>query len=218
MTERSTEDLIAGLTADAKAIRPLAPPLTRALVTFAVLTLMGVAALLLLPTTDPLALRGPGAELQAGLELAAMLLTGVLAIIAAFYMAIPGQSRRWSLAVWPAFALWMGVSGLGCWSDFVRYGVTGWEPGHSMTCLGFIAGTSLLLGVPLAWRLSRAAPIDPLPVAALAGLGVAALSAFMLQFFHPFAVTFLDLGFHLVAVLLVMGAAMLFRRPMLKPA
>jgi uncharacterized membrane protein len=60
--------------------------------------------------------------------------------------------------------------------------------------------------------LSRAAPIDPLPVALLGGLGVAAIAAFLLQFFHPFAVTFVDLGIHLIAILLVVAVTGLLQR------
>jgi hypothetical protein len=66
--------------------------------------------------------------------------------------------------------------------------------------------------------LSRARPIDPLPVALLGGLGTAALSAFVLLFFHQTAVTFIDLAVHLVAILLVMGAAAMLRRQTLSPA
>jgi hypothetical protein len=70
----------------------------------------------------------------------------------------------------------------------------------------------------LLWLLARARPIEPVPVALTAGLGIAALAAFLLQFFHPFAVTFLDLATHLAAVLLVVGAATLFNRRALAPA
>jgi hypothetical protein len=44
------------------------------------------------------------------------------------------------------------------------------------------------------------------------GLGVAALSAFVLQFFHPFDVTVMDLATHLAAVALVIGGAALAER------
>jgi hypothetical protein len=74
------------------------------------------------------------------------------------------------------------------------------------------------LGAPLLWRLSRASPIEPLPVALLGGLGAAALAAFLLQFFHPFAVTFIDLAVHLVSIGLVVGVAALLRRRTLSPA
>ncbi|MCY7398144.1 MAG: NrsF family protein [Sphingomonas bacterium] len=218
MTVRQTDALIDALSAAASPVERLAPPLTRALGALAGLALVGLIAILLMSNGDPLAMRGAGGEKQAGLELAAALLAGVLAVVAAFYVAIPGRSRAWLVVPLPALALWMGLSGLGCWRDLARYGSSGWDLGHSMDCFAFIIVASLVLGLPLAWRLSRAAPINPLPVALLGSLGIAALSAFLLQFFHPFAVTFLDLAVHLVAVGVVILLASLTRRPMLRPA
>ena len=54
-------------------------------------------------------------------------------------------------------------------------------------------------------RLRRARPMQPRLVAATAALGAAGLSAALLQFFHPFAITWLDLGVHLAAVGLLVG-------------
>jgi uncharacterized membrane protein len=55
-------------------------------------------------------------------------------------------------------------------------------------------------------------------VALLGGLGTAAMAAFLLQFFHPFAITFIDLAVHLVAILLVVAATGLLNRRALAPA
>jgi hypothetical protein len=57
-----------------------------------------------------------------------------------------------------------------------------------------------------------------MPVALLGGLGTAAAAAFLLQFFHPFAVTFIDLAIHLLSIALVVGAAALINRRALSPA
>jgi len=40
----------------------------------------------------------------------------------------------------------------------------------------------------------------------------------VLQFFHPFAVTFIDLAVHLFAILIVVGAVGLLNRRALDPA
>jgi hypothetical protein len=73
--------------------------------------------------------------------------------------------------------------------------------------------------VPLAaglfWMLRRARPIAPLPVAVLGTLGVAATSAFILQFFHPFDITAIDLALHLAAVALVILVGTAWRRKLL---
>lgn len=218
MTRASTEDLLAVLVHEAKPVEPLAPPLRRALTMLAIFVLLATALILLIGDVDALLARYSGRELLMLLEMAAMLLTAALAVPAAFFLSVPGRSRRWLLAPLPAFAVWLGLSGLGCYQDLLRLGPAGWTWGHSADCLAFIVGSSLLVGLPLLWRLACARPIDPLPVALLGGLGAAALSAFLLQFFHPVTLTVLDLGVHYFAVLLVIGLTALSRRRMLKPA
>ena len=58
-------------------------------------------------------------------------------------------------------------------------------------------------------RIAPSAAVD----AALGAVGVAGLSAFILQFFHPFDVTLLDLGAHLAGVLVLIAAMTLIARP-----
>jgi hypothetical protein len=74
---------------------------------------------------------------------------------------------------------------------------------------------SVPLALGLFWMLRRARPIAPLSVAALGTLGVAASAAFMLQFFHPFDVTVIDLSLHLAAIALVVLLGTMWRRPLL---
>ena len=218
MTRRPTEQVIDALAADARAVQPLPAPQRRAMAALALIALTGVLAIFFLSDVPQLLARHAGREGAMALEMAAMLSTGVLAITGAFFVSVPGRSKGWLLAPLPPFLLWLLLSGAGCYAELVRSGPSGWAIGHSIDCLLFIVGTSLALGVPLIWRLSRATPIEPLPVAYLGGLGTAALAAFLLQFFHPFAVTFIDLAVHLVSVLLVVGAATLLNRRTLSPA
>lgn len=218
MSERSTEALVAALAHEARAVEPLAPPGRRALATLAGLALGAVLLVLVAGDVDGLLGRYAGQERLMLLEMAAMLLTALLAVIAAFHLAVPGRSRRWLVAPLPAFAAWLALSGLGCVRDLGRLGPGGWAWGHGGDCLIFILGAGIVIGAPLLWRLSRARPIDPLPVALAGGLGAAALAALLLQFFHPFALTVIDLGIHFGAVLLVMLLAALSRRRTLSPA
>ena len=211
MSERDMELLIDRLAADAGPVRVLAPPLRRALLLLAFMAAVALVAILTMGDVDALRTRYAGREAMMFAETAAMLATGALAVTGAFFLSIPGRSRRWLAAPLPAALLWIALSGMGCWRDLVRHGSDGWSLGHSSDCLLFILGVSAALGIPLFWRLSRAAPIDPLRVAILAGLGTAALAAFILQFFHPLAVTFMDLGVHVAAILIVIGAASLLR-------
>jgi hypothetical protein len=218
MTASPTDTIINQLVADAGPVRPLRAPALRALLAVAAIGMAAAFAIVVLGDVSELRNRYAGREALLALEMLAMLLTGVLAIVAAFVVSIPGRSKRWIAAPIPFLALWLLFSGLGCYDDFVRRGGVGWELGESMHCLLFIVATSALLAPLLIWRLARAKPIDPLPVALLGGLGVAAISAFVLQFFHPFTVSFLDLAVHLVAILIVVGAVGLVNRRALAPA
>jgi hypothetical protein len=215
---RRLEDLIEELAVDAEPVRPLAPPLKRALTTLGSAALVCAAAVYLLGDVGQLLDRYAGREALMVIEMAAMLATGLLAVTGAFFVSVPGRSKKWLLAPLPPFLAWLLLSGFGCYGELIRSGPAGWEIGHSIDCLMFILATSISLGAPLIWRLSRAAPIEPLRVASLGGLGMAAISAFLLQFFHPFAVTFIDLAVHLVSILLVVAATSLLNRHTLRPA
>lgn len=218
MSDRSTDALIAALASEAQPVQPLAPPLRRALATLAALGSGGAILVLLAGDWDGLLARYAGRETLMMLEMGAMLLTALLAIVGAFFLAVPGRSRRWLLAPIPALAAWLGLSGLGCLRDLPRLGPGGLAWGHGTDCLTFILGSGIAIGAALLWRLSRARPIEPVPVALLGGLGAAALAALLLQFFHPFALTVIDLGVHVAAILLVILIAALSRRRTLSPA
>jgi len=207
-----TDALIAALAADARPIAPLAPPLHRALTILGAIVVVSLVAIAWRGDVGGLLARYAGREHMMALESIAMLATGVLAVVGAFFLSIPGTSRRWMLAPVVPFVAWVTLSGAGCYDHFLRNSASGWGLGHSIDCLLFILAVSLVLAIPLIWRLSRASPIDPLPVAILGGLGTASLAALLLQFFHPFAVTFLDLGVHLFAIILVVAAMAAFRR------
>ncbi len=218
MTPSRADSLIDRLAAEVRPVRPLRAPALRALTALATIVVAAAFAVVLLGDASELRDRYVGREALLALEMAAMLATAVVAILAAFFVSIPGRSKRWIAAPIPFFAGWLLISGLGCYGDFVRRGGGGWELGESLHCLWFILATSAVIAPLLVWRLARARPIHPLPVALLGGLGVAASSAFVLQFFHPFAVTFVDLAVHLAAIMVVVGTVGLLNRRALAPA
>jgi hypothetical protein len=180
--------------------------------TRAVLWLVAVAAVaagLVLTASDLALFARRAADPKLMLELAGTLLTGILAVVAAFHLALPDRPRRWALLPLPSFLLWLGSSGYSCWRHWVTIGPDGWVVGESAECFAFILAVSVPLSVALVVALRRARPLMPLSTALVGGLGVASLAAFLLQFFHPFDVTVMDLGLHLAAVALVaslMGA------------
>lgn len=140
-------------------------------------------------------------------------LTAVAAIMAAFELSVPGHSPRWNWVPIPPLLLWLGASGAGCLQN--GSGLHTPYTQHMPSCFVFIFIVSIPLSAALFWMLRRARPIAPLPVAISGALGVAATSATLLQFFHPFDITWLDLGIHLVAVVAIVTLAVALRDTLL---
>jgi hypothetical protein len=210
MTERATEKLIEGLSLGLAPVRPLRPPVARALLWLATVTLLVGAALLRWANLDLFMARN--AEPRMALECAATLLTGITAVIAAFYLSLPDRSSLWRYAPVPPLALWIATSSLGCLEYGLGWGPAGDRLGESMHCFRFILLVSVPLALLLYLVLRRARPLQPLPVALCAALGVAALAAFVLQFFHPFDSTATDLIMHAAAIAVVLALAAASRR------
>ncbi|HVA11790.1 MAG TPA: NrsF family protein [Stellaceae bacterium] len=206
----STDLLIARLAASAAPVRRLRPPLLRA-----AFWLAGVAAVaaVVVPLYGDFALfdrRMQDAKFV--IELAGTLLTGIAAVIAAFQLSVPDRSPAWAWLPVPPLILWLAASGYNCWRDWIAVGDHGWRLGESAACFATIVGFSIPLGATLLFFLARAKPLAPMPVAALGGLGVAGLAAFFLDFNHPIDASFLDLGWHVAAVGLVIGCTALAGR------
>jgi hypothetical protein len=193
-----TEVLIAQLTDGLRPVKRLRPPGMRALIWLGVVTVLSAAFIWGFSDTALFMRRAANPKLA--VELAGTLLTGILAVIAAFQISLPDRPLRWALLPLPAFALWLGSSGYSCWRQWVVRGPAGWGLGEGAHCFLWIVGFGVPLAISLFILLRKAKPLDPGPVAAMAGLGVASLAAFLLQFFHPFDVTFIDLGMHLAGV------------------
>ena len=201
---RSTDQLIERLAASAEPVRRLRPPLVRA--SLWLIAVAAAAALLL-----PFFANFPHLEqkLQDSkfiLELIGTLLTGIAAVIAAFYLSVPGRSPAWALLPLPPLILWLASSGYNCYREWITFGTNGWQFGETVSCFTTIIGFSVPLGLALVLALRRARPVAPIPVAAMGGLGVGALSAFLLQFNHDVDASFLDLGVHAAAVVVVVLA------------
>jgi hypothetical protein len=142
-------------------------------------------------------------------EMAWTLATGILAVFAAFQLSLPDRSWKWIFLPLPTLGLWIASSGYSCWinqslTNPAHYGVVD----SPRQCFGWIIGLAFPLAISLFILLRRSQPLSPAPVAAMAGLGVSSIAAFVLQFIHPFDVTFIDLGVHLAAV----GAVILLAR------
>jgi hypothetical protein len=203
-----TEQLIADLASELEPVRRLRSPVLRALQWLAAVAVL--STLLVWHYANLEVFWHRMASPRVVLECMATALTAITGIIAAFELSVPGRSARWAALPVAPFLLWLAASGLGCLQNGLGSNV-----GESLHCFLFIAAVSVPLASSLLWMLRRAHSIAPLPVAVLGALGVAATAAFVLQFFHPFDVTVIDLALHLAAIALVVWALTFFRRPLL---
>ncbi len=207
----NTDGLIAELSGDLQPVKRLRPPLLRAglwLGAIALFSIIFVGGFADLPTF----MRRAG-DPKLMLELIGTLLTGVLAVIAAFELSLPDRSVRWALLPVPTLLLWVGSSSYSCWRHWIVSGRNGYGVGEGLHCFTWIVAFGVPLGISLLILLRRAKPLAPAPVAAMAGLGVASIAAVLLQFFHPFDVTFIDLGLHIAAVATVVILARAASKP-----
>jgi hypothetical protein len=211
-----TERLIESLGAQLTPVRRLAPPSLRATAWLGAAALLGTLAVSLTVGLHIFSARV--ALPRVACQCAGEGLTAVTAVLAAFMRSVPGRSPRWALLPLPGCALWLASSGLGCLANGWSLHGPGGFVGESSHCFAFILGVSVPLAAGLFFALRRARPIDPLPVATLAMLGVAATAAFALEFFHPFDVTVIDLALHLAAVGVVMALGIGLRRRALAAA
>lgn len=201
----NTQDLIENLAGRLQPVRPSRPPLPRAAAyVIGCLVLVAVAAwlthawpLMLTRLADP----------RFAVELAATAMTGITGVAAAFMLAVPDRRREWALLPLPFLALWLLSSGYGCYRGWLVTGNSGLTLGPSASCIIFIIGFSIPLAAGLWLALKRSAAwLDPVRCTACAGIGVAALAAAALQFWHPFDVTVADLGAHAAAAAIVCTA------------
>ena len=206
----ATEHVIERLVADARPVRRLRPPALRAALWLLAVAAIAAGAILVFSDLGVMADRLRDPKLQ--VEMVATLLTGIAAVVASFHLSLPDRSPTWALLPLPFLAVWIASSGYSCWRHWISFGPGGFELGESAHCLRFMLAISIPLGVSLLLLLRRAGPLTPVRVAAVGGLGIGGIAAFILQFFHPFDVTFMHLAVHLGSVAIVVAVASLVER------
>ena len=198
----SSDAVIARLVADLRPVRRLLSPWARAALFLGVVAGAAVALAMsvdLAPVEARLA-----AFVDMWLAVAGSVATAVLATVAAMMVSLPDRSARWALLPLPAAAVWIGASGMGCLRDRPPPAATAatWLVGLG-ECVPFILRTSALLAIPLGLLLWRARPLRPGLTASVGGLALAASSASLLWFDHPFDATAADLVVHTATVVAV---------------
>jgi len=204
----TTPDLIESLVAGAKPVRRLRPPAVRA----ALWLLFALAIVSLLAVSHGLR-PDLGARLGEPLfvtGLAASLVTGVLAAVAAFIVSLPGRSRLSLLLPVPGLALWISTISYGCLTAWASIRPDGVSLGEAVDCLATLVLTSVPLWLGLLLMLRHAALLFSAAVAVAGSLAVAALAATALSLFHGLDASAMILMWNLGAAALLVGLGSAF--------
>jgi hypothetical protein len=180
---KRTEELIASLTADARPVRPLAPPWRRLLAWLALAVPWVIAVVVIMSPRADLGdrLGDPHWVLEQGAALA----TALAAAVAAFCAGVPGRPRWERFLPLPPFVLWVGLLGLGCIAAWLRAGPDGLTLYPDWVCFPGIVLVGAGPAAAMAIMLRRGAPLAPVLSTALGALAAAALADFGLRLFHP---------------------------------
>jgi hypothetical protein len=202
-----TQRLIDTLVAGATPVRRLRPPLARALAWLAlaagILVLLAIGHGVRSDLVDHL--RQPIFVVS----IAAALLTGVLAAVAAFFVSLPDRSQSWLLLPLPALAVWVATIGYGCLTDWVAIGPDGVHLGETLRCFATLVLTSVPLAIALAMMLRHAALLRPVAAIVAGALAVAAITSSALALLHDIDATAMILIWNLgtAAVITMLGGA-----------
>jgi hypothetical protein len=151
-----------------------------------------------------------------GTLFAACVAAAALGALATFTVGLPDRTVRWALLPIPGLALWLGGTGIGCYSDWVRAGPEGLVLGTSFSCMGWITAVSLPPVALLIVMIRHAAFVRPRLTLCLGMLSTAALASAGLLLFHEIDATLMIFVWHTSAALILTGlagiGAPLFRR------
>jgi hypothetical protein len=207
-----TSDLVSSLATDLRPVRRLRPPLVRA-VCWLMLAAVILALLAVVQGLRPdLAQRLGDPVFTAGL--AASLLTGILAAVAAFLVSLPDRSRLWLLLPVPALVMWLSNTGYQCLSQWISIGPEGIGLGETARCFATLVLTSAPLSLVMLVMLRHAAPLRPRLVTVMGSLSVAALTATALFLFHSLDATVMILMWNLGTAVIFVALGSVFSKRM----
>lgn len=201
----TTPDLIKALSANLAPVRRLRKPGTRA----ACWLMFAASILALLAISQGIRpdlvqrLHEPGFALR----IAGALLTGSLAALAAFMVSLPDRSQLWLLAPLPPLAVWLANIGYQCLTRWVDLRDDVLSLGETARCFATLVLTSLPLSLTMLLMLNYAAALRPAPVALMAALAIAAMTATALSLFHALEASVMVLMWNLGTAILFIALA-----------
>lgn len=206
----TTPQLIEVLASGAKPVKRLRPPLLRAAFWLVLAALVFGLLAVAHGTRSDLAQQLARPEFALGL--AASLITGVFAAVAAFFLSLPDRSRAWGLLPVPTLILWISTVSYGCLTHWVDIGPDGMRMGEAARCFATLLVTSLPLSLGLFVMLRHAAWLRPTAVTLAGGLAVAAMAASALSLFHSIDATVMVLIWNFGVAGIVVGISYLLGR------
>jgi len=177
-----TERLIEALAARAEPVKRLPHPAWRALIWMTLASASVIAIVLYWGVRSDLAQKL--GEPRFVIEVAAALLTSMMAAAAAFCSGCPGRPLWERFAPLPFLVVWLASLGAGCWTFLTSSAATSQAFGIDLTCSQLILVLSLAPAAIMFVMIRRGAPIAPLTTAGLGTLAATALAAVGLRFFH----------------------------------
>lgn len=202
----TTPELIAALAAQPKPVRRLGPPLLRSLVWLAVAGLVLTVLAISQKLRPDFGLHMQETVFQ--LRLIASATTGVLAVIAAVMLSVPGRSRLWLMLPVPAALVWVANIGYQCLTNWVAISQNGMTAGETAECFATLVIISLPLSLASLLMLRHARHFATSGVAFMASLAISGVTAFAMTLFHALDASVLILAFNLVTSSLFIGAGM----------
>jgi hypothetical protein len=141
-------------------------------------------------------------------SVAAALLTGILAAMAALVASVPGRSRHWLWLPIPAAIIWLSTVSYGCLVNWVSIGPEGLSLGESARCFATLVLVSGPLSLLMLVMLRHVARLSPVAIVMTGNLAVAAVTATALLVLHSLDATVMVLASQVgvVAMLLLAGA------------
>lgn len=204
----TTPDLIESLARGVTPVRRLRPPLVRAL-GWLVLAMVVLGLLAISQGVRP-DLWQRLREAQFVISLAAALVTGVCAAIAAFMLSLPDRSRRWLALPAPALCTWLSTIGYQCLTNWITLEPGGMRLGETARCFATLVFSSLPLALALLVMLRYAAPLRPTAATLTGSLAVAAMTATAMSLFHDLDASVMILVWNIGTAASLVGLAALF--------
>jgi hypothetical protein len=206
----TTPDLIDSLAQSMTPVRRLRPPLVRAgcwlMLAAIILGLLAVSQGIRPDLLQRLQQSG------FAIGMAASLLTGIGAAIAAFMVSLPDRSHLWLLLPAPALFVWLSAIGYQCLTRWISFEPSGVELGETARCFATLVLTGLPLSLAMLVMLRYAAPLRPTATVLTGSLAVAAITATALSLFHQLDATVMILIWNLGTAVMFIGLSGAFHR------